>query len=150
MRDVSTWLQEYSKHHRHPVNERIHWICIPVILVALLVLLSLLRWPGIAWLNAATALCASSWAYYVALSPRLALGMLAVLALASLCVLLLLSLPVPPAYSAGALFTAGWIGQFAGHRLEGKRPSFLQDVRFLLIGPLWLLAALYRRWNVRY
>jgi uncharacterized membrane protein YGL010W len=38
-----------------------------------------------------------------------------------------------------------WIGQFIGHRIEGKKPSFFQDIQFLLIGPIWLLGFLYRK-----
>ena len=49
-----------------------------------------------------------------------------------------------------AIFVAAWIGQFIGHAYEGKRPSFFKDVQFLLIGPLWLLAALYRRLGIPY
>jgi uncharacterized membrane protein YGL010W len=48
------------------------------------------------------------------------------------------------------LFVAAWIGQFIGHAIEGRRPSFLKDLQFLLIGPLWLLAAVYRRAGFRY
>ena len=51
--------------------------------------------------------------------------------------------------SAG-IFVAAWIGQFVGHRIEGRSPSFFKDLQFLLIGPLWLLAFLYRRWGWRY
>jgi uncharacterized membrane protein YGL010W len=32
-----------------------------------------------------------------------------------------------------------WIGQFYGHKIEGKKPSFLKDLEFLLIGPLWVI-----------
>jgi len=48
-----------------------------------------------------------------------------------------------------ALFVLAWIGQFIGHAIEGKRPSFFKDVQFLLIGPLWLLADFYRRLGFR-
>jgi uncharacterized membrane protein YGL010W len=48
------------------------------------------------------------------------------------------------------IFVAAWIGQFIGHAIEGKRPSFFKDLQFLLIGPLWLLAALYRRCGIPY
>jgi uncharacterized membrane protein YGL010W len=48
------------------------------------------------------------------------------------------------------IFVAAWIGQFIGHAIEGKRPSFFKDLQFLLIGPLWLLAAAYRRLGLRY
>jgi uncharacterized membrane protein YGL010W len=49
-----------------------------------------------------------------------------------------------------AVFVLAWIGQFIGHAIEGKRPSFFKDVQFLLIGPLWLLADIYRRLGIRY
>jgi uncharacterized membrane protein YGL010W len=48
------------------------------------------------------------------------------------------------------LFVVAWIGQFIGHAIEGKRPSFFKDVQFLLIGPLWLLADAYRRLGIRF
>ena len=44
-----------------------------------------------------------------------------------------------------AVFVLAWIGQFVGHKVEGKKPSFFKDVQFLMIGPLWLLADVYRR-----
>jgi uncharacterized membrane protein YGL010W len=49
-----------------------------------------------------------------------------------------------------AVFVIAWIGQFIGHAVEGKRPSFFKDVQFLMIGPLWLLGALYRRLGIAY
>jgi uncharacterized membrane protein YGL010W len=49
-----------------------------------------------------------------------------------------------------AVFVIAWIGQFIGHKIEGKKPSFFEDLRFLLIGPLFVLGVLYRRWNIRY
>ncbi len=51
---------------------------------------------------------------------------------------------------AAVLFVAAWIGQFIGHMIEGKRPSFFKDIQFLMIGPLWLLADVYRRLGIRY
>ena len=47
-----------------------------------------------------------------------------------------------------AIFVLAWIGQFIGHKIEGKKPSFFDDLRFLLIGPLFVLSFLYRRLNV--
>jgi uncharacterized membrane protein YGL010W len=49
-----------------------------------------------------------------------------------------------------AIFIIAWIGQFYGHKVEGKKPSFLKDVQFLLIGPAWLLHFIYRKWNIPY
>ncbi len=51
--------------------------------------------------------------------------------------------------SAG-IWVAAWIVQFIGHQIEGKKPSFFRDVLFLLVGPVWILAALYRRFGLRY
>ena len=70
------------------------------------------------------------------------------------------SLPVPEAFAgvspwlnwaiSVAIFVAAWIGQFVGHAIEGKRPSFFKDVQCLLIGPLWLVAAAYRKLSLPY
>ncbi|MEJ2521979.1 MAG: DUF962 domain-containing protein, partial [Gammaproteobacteria bacterium] len=49
-----------------------------------------------------------------------------------------------------AVFVLAWIGQFIGHRIEGKKPSFFKDLLFLMIGPMWLLAFVYRRLGIRY
>jgi uncharacterized membrane protein YGL010W len=37
------------------------------------------------------------------------------------------------------MFTVGWGFQFAGHAFEGKKPSFVDDKRSLVIGLLWCL-----------
>ena len=49
-----------------------------------------------------------------------------------------------------SLFVLAWIGQFVGHQIEGKKPSFLDDLTFLLIGPAWLLHFVYRKLGVAY
>jgi uncharacterized membrane protein YGL010W len=59
-------------------------------------------------------------------------------------------LPWPLWATSLAIFVAAWIGQFIGHASEGTRPSFFKDVQFLLIGPLWLLAAVYRSLGIPY
>jgi hypothetical protein len=88
--------------------------------------------------------------YYAVLSPRLALGA------APLLLAFLWSINGVARWSAVPLwgvclflFVAAWIGQFIGHAIEGKRPSFFKDLQFLMIGPLWLLADLYRRLGIR-
>jgi uncharacterized membrane protein YGL010W len=62
----------------------------------------------------------------------------------------LAELPWPLWTTSAVIFVAAWVGQFIGHAIEGKRPSFFKDIQFLLIGPLWLLAALYRRLGISY
>ena len=63
---------------------------------------------------------------------------------------LLAALPLPLWQTALVIFVVAWIGQFYGHKIEGKKPSFLKDVQFLLIGPLWLLSKLYGRYGITY
>jgi uncharacterized membrane protein YGL010W len=52
-------------------------------------------------------------------------------------------------YALG-VFVVAWIGQFIGHKIEGKKPSFLKDVQFLLIGPAWLMHFVFRKVGIRY
>ncbi len=138
-RAIDTLLSKYSESHLNHTNELIHFVCVPVIVLSLL---------GLLWSLhplAAVAVSALSLAYYVQLSKPFALGML-IMSLMMLAVLAAL----PPAAVRPlsiAMFVLAWIGQFIGHKIEGKKPSFLEDVRFLLIGPLFVLSFLYRRLN---
>jgi uncharacterized membrane protein YGL010W len=85
--------------------------------------------------------------FYLWLSPPLALGMLGMMALMVWPLALLGSHALIVSI---AVFVAAWIGQFIGHILEGRKPAFLEDVRSLLVGPVWLLADLYRRLGIAY
>lgn len=38
---------------------------------------------------------------------------------------------------AAAMFSTGWTFQFVGHAFEGKRPTFVEDPRALVVGLLW-------------
>ena len=154
MRTMQQWLDEYGESHRHPTNKTIHWICVPVILFTVLGLLWLIPVPQVAesmgpWANWATLFMALAVIYYLVLSPALAVGM-AVIALIMLAVVqwLDMNLPFPPWMLFVGIFVAAWIGQFIGHEVEGKKPSFFKDVQFLLIGPAWLLADLYRHFGI--
>jgi len=60
-----------------------------------------------------------------------------------------LFLPEPWQVCLG-LFVLAWIGQFIGHKIEGKKPSFFKDVVFLLIGPAWLLHFIYKKLDIAY
>jgi uncharacterized membrane protein YGL010W len=89
--------------------------------------------------------------YYAFLSLPLALGVLPLLLLMLWSIDALDRSGLAPLWLVCVvLFVAAWIGQFIGHAVEGKRPSFFKDLQFLLIGPLWLLADVYRRLGIRY
>ncbi len=147
-------LAEYSADHQNPFNRRMHSICVPLIAIALIALLWSIPFPdawvaAAPWLNFGTLALAGLCVYYLALAPRLGVGML----LVALAVVPLVAatdqLAVPLWLTALLVFTVGWIGQFVGHYVEGRRPSFFRDVRFLLIGPLWVLAKLYAALGIR-
>ncbi len=155
MRTVAAWLDEYGSSHQNPTNKLLHWLCVPPIVLSVIGFLWSLPVPAAfadvsPWLNWATLASAASVVYYFALSPALAAGA----ALAFFVLLLvterLAQLPWPLWATSLVIFVVAWIGQFYGHALEGKRPSFFKDVQFLLIGPLWLLAAAYRRFGLAY
>lgn len=155
MRTADEWFSEYGESHRHPTNKFIHWICVPAIVFSLVGLLWSLPRPAMftetsLWLNWGTLFAAAAMLYYVALSWRLAVGMLAVVALVLLGNHALAQLSTPLWQIALGIFIVAWIGQFIGHRIEGRKPSFFKDIQFLLIGPVWLLGFIYRKAGLRY
>jgi uncharacterized membrane protein YGL010W len=155
MRSVTEWLSEYGESHQHPSNKLLHWICVPAIVLAVLGFLWSAPVPAAfaaasPWLNWATLAAAAALVYYLVLSRALAAGVLLAFVVLLALVQALARLPWPLWASSLVIFVVAWIGQFIGHALEGKRPSFFKDLQFLLIGPLWLLAAAYRRFSVPY
>ena len=155
MRNLQNWLDEYGESHRHPVNKTLHWICVPLIMISLLGLLWSLPVP-VAWaarsplLNWAVLFLLLALVYYYALTWRLALGMTGVTIAMIAIVYAASRLPMPLWQLSVMVFVLAWIGQFIGHKIEGKKPSFFKDLQFLLIGPLWLLAFAYRRAGFAY
>lgn len=141
-RNIDILLARYAESHRNHTNEIIHFVCIPLIVLSLL---------GILWaLHPAVAIATTlaSLYYYTRLSRGFALGM-GVMSAVMLGILALMpEMTVLPV--SIAIFVVAWIGQFIGHKIEGKKPSFFEDLRFLLIGPLFVLSFLYRRLNFAY
>ncbi|SDG24387.1 MULTISPECIES: DUF962 domain-containing protein [unclassified Duganella] len=141
-RTIDTLLAKYSESHLHPTNELIHFVCVPVIMFTLLGLLWSLH-PLVAFAFAA----GSMW-YYLRLSKPFAVGMFM---MAAVMLSILAALPQAAILPLSlAIFVLAWIGQFIGHKIEGKKPSFFEDLRFLLIGPLFVLSFLYRRLHLAY
>lgn len=152
--DAARLLAEYSADHQNPFNRLVHSICVPLIFIAIVALLWSIPLPAALaarapWLNAGTLVLAGVTIYYLRLAPRLGLGMLAAALLIVPLVGIAAGWPLPLWQTALAAFVLGWIGQFIGHWFEGRRPSFFRDLRFLLIGPLWVLAKLYTALGIR-
>ena len=141
-RKVELLLNQYAESHRHPTNEVIHLICVPVIMWTVLALVWSIH-PSVALVVTAAALL-----YYVNLSVGFAIGMSL---MAATMLIFLWCLPQQIILQVAIIvFVIAWIFQFIGHKIEGKKPSFFDDIRFLLIGPLFVIGFLYRRWKLPY
>ena len=148
-RAVDRYFASYSEDHRNPLNQAIHVVAVPAILWSVVALLWCLP-PLMTWFQngvwAGLAMFAA-WCFYNRLSRPLGIGMLVLLFLCG-CICRLLEAEIGlrgVAMAAVGVFVAAWVAQFVGHHLEGRRPSFLTDLTYLLIGPAWVMAKLYRR-----
>ena len=156
MASLSALLSEYGESHQNPTNKLVHWVCVPLIMFSLLGLLWSVPVPAVIqhispWLNWGTLAMALALLYYVRLSGRLALGMVLVWVAMAAMLRVVASVAVLPLWTICLIvFALAWVGQFWGHKVEGKKPSFLKDLQFLLIGPLWLLHFVYRHLGWEY
>ena len=153
-RTIHHWLDEYGESHTHPTNELIHWICVPTIFFCVIGFLTSIPSPalpvvgGHLWAKAALLL---TLVFYAMRSVPLFFGMAVWCGFCFwLAHRLEAGVPWPLWAICLVLFTAAWIGQFIGHGIEGKKPSFLKDLQFLMIGPAWLMVKVYRRLGVGY
>ena len=131
MRTISEWLDEYSESHQNKTNKTIHWVCVPAILFSLIGIIAHFS----AMLTAL--ILVLSLVFYARLDLVLAVAMAALLLVMAWLIYIL---PVGVGFYIG-IFVVAWIGQFYGHKVEGKKPSFFKDLQFLLIGPIWCMDA---------
>jgi uncharacterized membrane protein YGL010W len=159
---LDAYFDKYAESHRNPTNKLIHWICVPLIVFSILGLVWALPFPRFdilgkmnGYINWATFLILFAMVYYLRLSVPLAAVMLLVLSAFAAGIVALEKGHdqggwLPMWQVCGIIFALAWAGQFIGHKIEGKKPSFLDDVRFLLIGPIWLLHFLFKKAAIRY
>jgi uncharacterized membrane protein YGL010W len=128
-------IAEYARHHQNPRNKLIHCICVPAIVFSLIGILVAINF-GVTLIATAAAIL-----YYNRFGQKAAIQMGAIL-----IIMLVAWITVMPSHHlvsiAIGIFVLGWTGQFAGHIYEGSKPSFLEDLQYLLIGPLYVLAEL--------
>jgi len=131
MKSVTEWFDEYSESHQNPTNKQIHWLCVPAILFSIIGIIVHFSTLLTALLLVLTLV------FYARLDLVLAVAMAALLVVMAW---LIYTLPVGVGFYI-AIFVIAWIGQFYGHKIEGKKPSFFKDLQFLLIGPVWCMDA---------
>jgi len=151
-RPVERWFANYSNDHRDATNQAIHVVCVPLILWSVIALLWTIPVPAAlgrdgAWAGLAMAVAAI---YYYQLSRALGLVMaFKLVAFGFLTHLLYAALGAANLlWLAIGVFVLAWIGQFIGHRYEGKKPSFFTDLVYLLIGPAWVMGKLMQRLRI--
>jgi uncharacterized membrane protein YGL010W len=147
MRTLDQWFDEYAISHQNPTNKSIHYICVPAIFFSVI---GLLMCVGLPFLgldipiieNLAFVVLIFVLYFYFKISVAMAIKMTI---FSVFCMMLnyYISNYVSLWKFSLLLFIIAWIGQFYGHKIEGKKPSFLKDLQFLMIGPAWVIENLF-------
>ena len=140
-RKVDQLLAHYEESHRDPRNERIHFVAIPLIMLSLIGLLYVLH-PWVAY-----GFILASMVYYARLS---AVFLVTMAALSALALALVQAMGEYVLTISAALFVGAWIAQFVGHRYEGKKPSFFEDLQYLWVGPIFVVSKLFLKLGIRW
>ncbi|PZX59262.1 putative membrane protein YGL010W [Algoriphagus ratkowskyi] len=159
MRKIDELFNEYGRSHQNMTNKLIHWVCVPAIffsIVGLIFSIPVGPLPEILpflgnFANWATVVLILILIYYLMLSTPLTVGMF-LFSVLSLAISNFIDLTFPGKLWMISLvvFFFSWILQFYGHKIEGKKPTFLRDLQFLLIGPAWLMHFIYKKWGLSY
>ncbi len=160
MKSIQIWFDEYAESHQNHTNKMFHFICVPLIYFSVVGLLVSIPTdflhiffqtePPFIY-NFGTVAIVLYLIFYLRLSFPLFIGMTIISSLALLGNYYLSTIESIPLWLFSLIiFAVAWAGQFYGHKVEGKRPAFFKDVQFLLIGPAWVLAFLYKKIGLKY
>ena len=158
MKTLQNWLDEYGESHQNPTNKAVHWICVPAIFFSVVGLIWSIPFPDfLEWkvmgqeLNWAFIALGLVFLYYLTLSFSLSVGLFLFGALCLAGNSYLDGLELMPLWGISLIiFAVAWVGQFWGHKIEGKKPSFFKDIQFLMIGPAWLMHFIYKKLGIPY
>ena len=150
MKTAQQWYDEYAVSHQNETNQKIHYICVPAIFFSIVGMIMSIPSGFIQKTLGIANPMIGNWAsvvmvflliFYLRLSFTLFLRMLG---FGVLCIIgnYYLGQSLPLFITSLGIFVLAWIGQFYGHHIEGKKPSFIKDLQFLLIGPAWVLEKL--------
>ena len=140
-RKVDQLLAHYEESHRNPVNEKIHFVAIPLIMFSLLGLLAAAH-PWLPYV-----LAAASLVYYLRLSTVF------LAAMAAMTLVMLAGVHAMGEHTlriSATIFVLAWIAQFVGHKIEGRKPSFFEDLQYLWVGPIFVLSKLFLKLGIRW
>ena len=147
MKTAKEYFDEYAVSHQNETNQAIHYFCVPLIFFSVIGLLLSIPTSFLEYtLNLSNPLI-ENWAiivgivisvFYLRLGFWYFIEMLFII-LITIIVNFWLGQHVNLLYTSIGIFVLAWVGQFYGHKVEGAKPSFLKDLEFLLIGPLWVI-----------
>mgnify|MGYP001627505742 CR=1 FL=1 len=140
-RKVDQLLAHCEESHRDPRNERIHFVAIPLIMLSLLGLLFAIH-PWVAY-----GFVLASMVYYARLS---AVFLLAMAVQSAIGLALVHAMGEHVLTISAVIFVGAWIAQFVGHKMEGKKPSFFEDLQYLWVGPIFVLSKLFLKLGIRW
>ena len=159
MKSMQQWFDEYGESHKNKINKAFHWVCVPAIFFTIVGLLSTIPLPFIGYegnnesfFHVGTLLIGIGLLFYIRVSIPMAVGMF----FFSIAVVWLNRqlgfefTMMNYALFNVLVFVVAWIGQFIGHKIEGKKPSFFKDLQFLMIGPAWLMGFIYKKLGLKY
>ncbi|MGB4848268.1 MAG: Mpo1-like protein [Saprospiraceae bacterium] len=156
MQQLNILLDKYGESHMNTTNKIIHWVCVPAIMFSLFTMLFSIPFlmERSFYANWGMVILVLALLYYARLSMIMFSGFLVI---GVVMIWAINHLYVWSDFNAGKLalwgviiFVTAWIGQFIGHKIEGKKPSFFQDIQFLLIGPAWLLSFIFKKMGIKY
>ena len=153
MRTLQSYFEEYAISHQNPTNKLIHYLCVPAIFFSIVGLIMAIPSVFLRGLTNGFAPFLENWAFivlifvvlfYLRLSKIVALQ-IAFFSLFCLVLNYFISQNLSLWFFSLIVFSIAWLGQFWGHSIEGKKPSFLKDIQFLLIGPAWVISNLFSK-----
>lgn len=141
MKKLSQWFQEYNESHQNGLNQKIHLICVPLIMWATVGLICSIPAPQFMvtyGFNFGHIFVGCVLLFYLTLGtlPFQIMLLESIVVLSTVVIIKKVGLSVFGV--SFTVFVVSWALQFIGHKIEGKKPSFLKDIQFLLIGPLWV------------
>jgi len=154
MKTATQWSSEYAESHQNETNIWIHTICVPAIFLSIIGLLKTIPFGLDLSFNIGDFLVPFNinvlsfsvvfiMIFYYRLSSKIFLRM-QLFTVLCLVIVHYLALTGYLFQISLAIFIIAWIGQFYGHKVEGKKPSFFKDLQFLLIGPVWVFEKMFK------
>jgi len=157
MRDLHTFLGDYAESHQNPVNQWVHILCVPAIFVSTLGLFWLIpvgQWLGLEgslayWVNGGSLLALVCMPFYFRMSAGMTLLMAGWLAASIAAIVLVERSALSLGWTSAVVWLLAWAVQVWGHKVEGKKPSFVDDLVFLLVGPMFVSIELAHKLGLR-